>query len=274
MNLRQLCALSAAPGFAARADRLASELGLKQLPWPVHKPLYCQPGDKAAFFCLLLVDAQGLQLQLTGPKAPGPVRCDFASGAAAHRRQYGGGKKQDLSRAVGLDKRTDLSVVDMTAGLGRDGFVLATLGARVTLLERNPVVHALLADGLQRAADAGEPDLQTIVGRMQLLPWDALQLGCEAQSTLQAEADVAYLDPMFPERQKSAKVKKDMQAFHVLVGDDADADQLLTNALDLARYRVVVKRPAKAPYLDNRKPAHSLVGKSTRYDIYSKQKLV
>ena len=34
------------------------------------------------------------------------------------------------------------------AGLGRDAFVLASVGCRVRMLERNPVVAALLDDGL------------------------------------------------------------------------------------------------------------------------------
>ncbi|MGS2722974.1 class I SAM-dependent methyltransferase [Porticoccus sp. GXU_MW_L64] len=265
------CALSAAPGFDSKGQALAAELGLELVPWPDHKPSQNLPIEYAmAFLCLLTVDEHGLGLQLTGPDAPGPVRCEFASGAAAHRRQYGGGRKQDISRAIGLDKRPELQVLDMTAGLGRDAFVLATLGARVTLLERNPIVHALLADGLQRASQAADQELRNIVARMELLRQDAL---LAEMPVLATQADVVYLDPMFPGRQKSAKVKKDMQAFHALVGDDGDADQLLPMAIEVARYRVVVKRPAKAPYLNDCKPGYSLSGKSTRYDIYSKRKL-
>ncbi len=78
---------------------------------------------------------------------------------------------------------------------------------------------------------------------------------------------------MFPERKKSAKVKKQMQAFHAIVGTDADADGLLALALNVATYRVVVKRPAGANYLAEKKPSYSLEGKSTRYDIYTLKKL-
>ena len=265
MSLKDICAVSAAPEYRGRAVQLAAQLGLNLLDEPL------QQNAVAAFLCLLVVDEQGLGVQLTGPNAPGAVRCEFASGAAAHRRQYGGGRKQDISRAIGLDKRRDLQVLDMTAGLGRDAFVLATLGARVTLLERNPVVHALLEDGLQRAAEVGDPELLDIVASMQLLRSNALEVD---DQEVTSQVDVVCLDPMFPGRQKSAKVKKEMQAFHVLVGNDHDADQLLPAAMEIARYRVVVKRPAKAPWLADCKPSYSLTGKSTRYDIYSKQKLV
>ena len=85
--------------------------------------------------------------------------------------------------------------------------------------------------------------------------------------------DVVYVDPMFPLRKKSAKVKKQMQAFHAIVGTDPDADQLLANALIAAKYRVVVKRPTGAGFLAETKPNYSLEGKSTRYDIYALKKL-
>jgi len=78
---------------------------------------------------------------------------------------------------------------------------------------------------------------------------------------------------MFPLRKKSAKVKKDMQALHKIVGADEDSGQILDKALANARYRVVVKRPAHAEFLADTKPTYSLNGKSTRYDIFALQKL-
>jgi len=82
-----------------------------------------------------------------------------------------------------------------------------------------------------------------------------------------------YLDPMFPHRDKSALVKKEMRVFRPLVGDDLDAPALLEAALALATHRVVVKRPRKAPIIEGGKPSHSLEGKSSRYDIYPKKAL-
>ena len=62
-------------------------------------------------------------------------------------------------------------------------------------------------------------------------------------------ADVVYLDPMYPHKQKSALVKKEMRVFQHLVGADLDADELLLPALQLAKKRVVVKRPDYAEFL-------------------------
>ena len=85
--------------------------------------------------------------------------------------------------------------------------------------------------------------------------------------------DVIYIDPMFPAREKSGKVKKEMQLFHQLVGTDDDSSTLLPLALAVARYRVVVKRSVHAPFLADQKPGYSLKGKSTRFDIYPIKKL-
>lgn len=223
-----------------------------------------KPAQVRDFSLLLLFDEQGLALQLTGKGAPGPVRAEFVTGKMGYRREHGGGAGQLVAKAVGLQKtKARLHVLDATAGLGQDAFVLAGLGCRVTLLERNPVIHALLADGLARAAL--NPDCAPIVANMELHPGSSIdwlhQTGPEA-------ADVIYLDPMFPHRDKAALVKKEMQVFRQVVGDDDDSESLLEAALAGARYRVVVKRPRKAPAVTGPAPATRVEGKSSRYDIY------
>ncbi|MGK2913977.1 MAG: class I SAM-dependent methyltransferase [Porticoccaceae bacterium] len=215
----------------------------------------------------------GLGIRQTGARASGLVRCDFARGQLAHRRLYGGGTGQAIARAVGISGTFRPLVADLTAGLGRDGFVLASLGARVVLVERHLVVGALLADGLGRAYREAEqdPDLLAIMARIALVVEDGRDwLATRADAD---RPDVVYLDPMFPERTKSALVKKEMAIFHSLVGMDDDAGELLLVALAHARYRVVVKRPRHAPPLGGREPSHRLAGKSTRFDIYVVKKI-
>jgi len=214
---------------------------------------------------LVYSDDQGLCLQMTGKGAPGPVRAEFVNGKAGYRREHGGGTGQLIAKAVGLQKtRQTLQIVDATAGLGQDAFVLASLGCRVTLLERSPVVHAILADGLARAAMSGQ--CADIIGRMHLEAGDSLDWfgACEPGSV-----DIVYLEPMFPHREKSALVKKEMQVFRQVVGDDDDSDTLLEAALAIARYRVVVKRPRKADPLSGPPVTTRIEGKSSRYDVYS-----
>jgi 16S rRNA (guanine1516-N2)-methyltransferase len=192
------------------------------------------------------------------------ILVDFASGAATYRRKFGGGKNEGIAKAVGLHKKAGLSVIDATAGLGRDALVLASLGAKVTLVERNPMVAALLWDGLRRAAL--DPQLLSwLPERMHLV----FQPAAQALSQL-AAPDVVYLDPMFPAREKSALVKKEMRAFHEVVGADTDADALWSQAYALAQKRVVVKRPGYADYLAGQQPTMSIEGKNNRFDVYVK----
>ncbi|MCY1393944.1 Ribosomal RNA small subunit methyltransferase J [compost metagenome] len=223
--------------------------------------------DDAAEFAVQIGE-DGLQLQQLGPQAPGPVRVDFVEGAVAHRRLFGGGSGQMIAKAVGIAQGVRPRVLDATAGLGKDAFVLASLGCDMSLIERQPLIAALLEDGLARAR--GDAEVGEIVSRMRLLTGNAIEL----MAAWQGEApQVIYLDPMFPHRDKSALVKKEMRVFRPLVGDDMDAPALLAAALALASHRVVVKRPRKAPCIDGPKPSHSLEGKSSRYDIYPKKAL-
>ena len=225
------------------------------------------PRDGDADFALQL-GAEGLQLVALAPDAPGAVRVDFVGGPAAHRRQFGGGSGQMIAKAVGVQPGVRPEVLDATAGLGRDAFVLASLGCEVTLVERHPLIAALLEDGLERAlADAGTA---AIAARMRLICGNAIRL----LSSWKGDApQVIYLDPMFPHRDKSALVKKEMRLFRPMVGDDDDAPALLEAALALASHRVVVKRPRKAPCIDGPQPGYALEGSSSRFDVYPKRSL-
>lgn len=216
----------------------------------------------------LQIDADGLQLQLLTEKNIGALRVDFVQGALAHRIKFGGGKGQMIAKAVGIQGNVLPTIVDATAGLGRDAFVLASLGCSVTMLERQPIIATLLKDGLARGLANGE--VAPIIKRMSLIQSDAIELMQNWQSNI---PQVVYLDPMFPERDKSALVKKEMRLFKSLIGADLDVQQLLISALHLASHRVVVKRPRKAASIEGIKPCYKLEGKSSRYDIYVKKSL-
>jgi 16S rRNA (guanine1516-N2)-methyltransferase len=195
----------------------------------------------------------------------GPVFVDWAGGAAAHRRRYGGGRGQPLARAVGLKSGATPTVLDATAGLGRDAFVLACLGCQVTLLERHPMVSALLMDGHRRACL--DPEIGELVrGRMRVVHGNARDRLPRLPE--HDRPDIVYLDPMYPERRKSSLVKKEMRALQDLLGKDPDAGALLPAAIAAARQRVVVKRPMGAEPLNQQPPTLSIKGKHHRYDVY------
>ncbi|WP_245756604.1 class I SAM-dependent methyltransferase [Amphritea atlantica] len=220
---------------------------------------------------LLICESGSRRLQQTGRKAPGPVLADFVSGAVAHRRKFGGGKGQMIAKAVGIKGSVRPQIADVTAGLGRDSFVLATLGCDVQMVERSPIIHALLESGLQQAQ--ADPEVADIAARMTLVNADSINWLAEQQTSDQ-RPQVIYVDPMFPHTDKSALVKKEMRVFRDVVGDDQDSAALLEAALQLAEYRVVVKRPRKAPAIEGHAPSYQLNGKSSRYDIYTLKSLL
>lgn len=217
-------------------------------------------------------------LKLIGNKQAGTeqllgsgVWVDFIGGRVGYRLKFGEGKNQPIAKAVGIKGQTLPHVMDCTAGMGRDAFVLASLGCEVTMIERSPIIHALLEDGLRRALD--DKTSHPIAQRMNLVHAHAIDVLGKAEIIKQANT-VIYLDPMYPHKQKSALVKKEMRVFRELVGDDMDAGELLNTATHSDVARVVVKRPKNAPTLTDKKPTMAISSKNTRYDVYVKRKLI
>jgi 16S rRNA (guanine1516-N2)-methyltransferase len=153
-----------------------------------------------------------------------------------------------------------LTAIDATAGLGEDSILLAAAGFSVRLYEYNPSIAALLADALERAKEISE--LKETVGRMELFCESSL----DALPRLETSPDVILLDPMFPARQKSALIKKKFQLLQRLESPCSDEEELLKAAAALRPMKLVIKRPAKGPYLAGIKPSYSIGGKAVRYD--------
>lgn len=208
----------------------------------------------------LWLGEEGLALNM--PALGKPFSINFSSGKYDHRRKFGGGRGQPLAKAVGLKQGQNPSVIDATAGFARDAFVLASLGCEVIMLEQNAVMAALLTDALCRARE--QESIADIAKRMQIHQCNAIQFLLENP----IDTDVIYMDPMYPMREKSALVKKDMQLLHQLAGADTDSSELLTIAREKAGKRVVVKRPKGAEFVGEQKPAVSIQSKNTRFDVY------
>lgn len=221
--------------------------GLRQVMVRPEEGLYLQAG------------ATGIALHKAGEKSA--VRVDFAGGAAHYRRTKGGGEL--IAKAVNHTAKP--RVWDATGGLGRDAFVLASAGLQVEVFEQHPAAACLLADGLRRARE--EAQTAEIAARIRLHRADAVS-GMQALLATEAAPEVVYLDPMYPERQKSASVKKEMAYFHELIGSEQNEAALLGAARSVARKRVVVKRPRLGMFLNGEEPAYQYEGKSTRFDVY------
>lgn len=170
-----------------------------------------------------------------------------------------------------------LTVLDATAGLGEDSFLLAAAGYEVTLYEYDTVIGQLLADALQRAALV--PELAEAATRMHFVAGDSIAPMREiarqcnvggyqdaAAETSLVRPDIILLDPMFPAREKSGLVKKKFQLLQQLELPCSNETELLEAALSVHPHKIIIKRPARGPWLAGRKPDYCIAGKGIRYD--------
>lgn len=232
------------------AHGLASRLGLPLLA----------PQDNGPVL-RLAVTTDGLELRRVEMRPGQGVRIQWLGN---RRLRQASAATEGLIRAVGARRGQRPTVLDATAGLGRDAALLAERGCVVWMAERSPVLAAMLADALERLDQS--PDGAGLAAHLHLYPGDAIAFMRERAGP--ERPDVVYLDPMYPETGKAAKSRKDMQLLQHLLGTDPDPPGLLETALRTARQRVVVKRPRKAPALAGPEPSHRITGKSTRFDVY------
>ncbi|NOR41930.1 MAG: 16S rRNA methyltransferase, partial [Gammaproteobacteria bacterium] len=193
-----------------------------------------------------LIELYDLELDTT-------ISVDFIKGNLAHRQEFGGGRGQAIAKAVGLKSGNTPTILDATAGLAGDAFVLASLGCSVTLIERSPIIFTLLENAVERAS-LNEKFTPILNQGFHLINQDAIDYISHQLEKNTEPPDVIYIDPMYPDRKKSALVKKDMQILQRLHDKDEKTSELLETALLYAKKRVVVKRPTHAETLNNRKP--------------------
>lgn len=191
-----------------------------------------------------------------------PFSIDFLSNEITRRKNQLG-LNQEIAKAIGIKKDHRPHILDTTAGLGRDSFMLAFLECKVTMLERNPIIFLLLQNGLNIAIE--DEKVKEIIERMTLVNENSI----EFLKTNKELFDVIYIDPMFPKSKKSRLVKKDMQIFREIVGDDIDSSELLKLAIRQNVKRVVVKRMTNSENIANIKPNFEIKGKTTRFDVYT-----
>lgn len=197
-----------------------------------------------------------------------PFHLDYSQGALGYRHQHASYKREALARALGRHPKA-LKCLDVTGGYGQDSVLLATLGAHVTLIERNPVLTALISDALIRAAGHLKANVQVLAQRLTIITMDAVDY---CASLKEPCFDVVICDPMFPSKQKDALAKLDMQILQKIQSPpSSEEEQALLEACLRAAPRVVVKRPMTAPHLGLIAPHHSLEHKTVRFDVYLKQ---
>ena len=190
------------------------------------------------------------------------LKCSFIEGPILHRLKYGKGRGQNLAKAVGMKSKKNRNIIDATAGLGYDAFILASLGANVTLIERSKRMYEILQNGINEGISFGG-EIQRIINRMELLFGDSKDI------LPKLSPEVIMIDTMYKDRKKTALVKNNMRLVREIVGPDSDYIELLKVALNCARHRVVLKQPRYAdPIKEIRKCSHQILGRTIRYDVY------
>ena len=190
------------------------------------------------------------------------LKCSFIEGPILYRLKYGKGRGQNLAKAVGMKSNKNRNIIDATAGLGYDSFILASLGANVTLIERSQKMHTLLQNGIDEGISFGG-EIENIVNRMELLFGDSKDI------LPKLTPEVIMIDTMYKDRKKTALVKNNMRLVREIVGPDSDYIDLLKIALNCAKNRVVLKQPRYAePIKEITKCSHQILGKTIRYDVF------
>ncbi|MEE9451147.1 MAG: class I SAM-dependent methyltransferase [Gammaproteobacteria bacterium] len=237
--------------FVSQAQQLAQTLALP----------FIQYDQIPHYDAILLHTLAGLKL--TWPKQKQNLHIDFLRGKNNHRRFFSGGYKQLIARACAVKKNAPPTILDATAGLGSDAFALACLGCHIHLIERSPLIAALLSDALSRLRT--NTTLYKGIS-LHLTPGNA----CHIMQAIDSEKkpDIVYLDPMHPIQRRSALAKKEMRLLRGIVGSDDDANNLFIHALECAQKRIVVKRPRFAAPLNEHKPDLVYSGQSSRFDVY------
>ncbi|MEE4242450.1 MAG: class I SAM-dependent methyltransferase [Desulfopila sp.] len=238
--------------------KLAEKLGL-----PLEKTL------KNTYRYHLVYTDNRLELQHNPDFSPikeKPISVDFCKGSITAKRLSTASVKSPLAKAAGIKPGRRPTIADVTAGLGTDGVTLALLGCKVFLVERNPVIFALLQDGINRAIN--DNDVGRLLQNNLQLHWgDSISF----LSQLPFSPHTIMLDPMYPFRKKSPCNKKEMRVIRYIVGSDDDHHDLFTAAFKIADKRVVVKRPKGGKAIcEAVKPSHHIAMKSGRFDVYIK----
>ena len=190
------------------------------------------------------------------------LKCSFIEGPILHRLKYGRGRGQNLAKAVGMKFNKNRNIIDATAGLGYDSFILASIGAKVTLIERSQKMYELLQNGIDEGMSFGG-EIEKIINRMELVFGDSKDI------LPKLTPEVIMIDTMYKDRKKTALVKNNMRLVRDIVGPDSDYIDLLKVALNCAKNRVVLKQPRYAePIKEIRKCSHQILGKTIRYDVF------
>lgn len=168
-----------------------------------------------------------------------------------------------LLKACRINGNEKIKLLDCTAGLVKDTFVLASNGYSVIAIEKNKTIFNLI-DNAVKIGTKNEY-IKKVLDRIKFLNMDSIDF----LENSEEKFDCIYLDPMFEESKKSRLVNKNMQIFHKLT-DNSDNKKLFNLAMEKVLKKVVVKRSLYGELLINKTPDFQIKEKTIRFDVYLK----
>lgn len=226
--------------------------------------------------------SSGRVLETSLPELGKPFFLDYAQGTLGYRLTPKRILHEPLAKVI--EKGT--WVFDAMGGLAKDALMLALMECKVWSCEPHPLVYGLVQDGLRRIKK--NPTWSSILSDSNQLRFFNVDAMSKLNEFLQCDVtqrpDIIYLDPMFPSKQKTSISKKEIQWLQQIHAHTPNMypdynvsapDVVFDCSLKVARKRVIVKRPLRAPPLvDLPAPMFSKSFQSARFDVYAPKPLL
>lgn len=135
---------------------------------------------------------------------------------------------------IDLLGKEPLTVLDATMGLASDSLVMSYAGHHVKALESQPLIHLIVARGLQ-TFDSGNPAINKAMRAIQTQCVDSLEY---LKGSPDNSFDAVYFDPMFSENIVEAN---NLSGLELLANNSRLTEAMLDQAKRVARKKVIIK---------------------------------
>ena len=164
-----------------------------------------------------------------------------------------------LKKAIGWQSTSQKHILDTTGGLGHDAFILALLGQKITVLEKNTGLCILIEEALNNLPKLSY--FNNARNNISIINKDSRAFLRSAE-----HFDVIYIDPMFNSDKKLKRSKQmEFLANYLAEFDDPSIDFYQTKFK-----RIVIKKEFRSSSGIKDDPAISFKGASIKYDVYLK----
>ena len=160
------------------------------------------------------------------------------------------GKKDIFSKLFPIKNST---LLDCTAGYGRDSYVLRSMGFNITMIENSPIMSLLLNDALKKLK----------LSNFKMYHGNSYDYLNHSEKYY----DYIYIDFMFDKLKKNSLSSKNDETLKLISFQENNKNNLIRLAIKKANSRVVVKEP-KYSLSNILKPEYTIKTKLLNFNIY------